>query len=244
MHLNSRDGRAYVQSLGAEDDDEETRRFMSNMALSLGFRNSVLLHERCFVGVEGPTEYAALPMLFKLAFGYPIQSAGIALWNCQGNDGALAFAKFLKEHKRTVLFLVDADTMRDKQKKFNIARLSKQGFTEADCLFLGDPHELEDVFTDRQWVDTMNANWPRDDTQQWTTDDVEALRSGGKFSKALHSLVRQHSSSAPDGKEDMVGKLAQRLREPSDVPAALVQTFEDAIEVATKAGLAYWPDGS
>ncbi|MFE1892664.1 ATP-dependent nuclease [Streptomyces microflavus] len=244
VHLNSRNGRAYVQSLGAKDDDEETRRFMSNMALSLGFRNSVLLHERCFVGVEGPTEYAVLPVLFKLAFGYPIQSAGIALWSCKGNDGALAFAKFLKAHKRTVMFLVDADTMRDKQKQFNIARLSKQGFTEADCLFLGDPHELEDVFTDMQWVDTMNACWPRDDTQQWTVHDVETLRSEGKFSKALHSMVRLHSSSSPDSKEDMVGKLAERLREPSDVPAALVKTFDDAIKVASKAGLAYWPDES
>ncbi|WP_381556086.1 ATP-dependent endonuclease [Streptomyces eurythermus] len=243
VHLNSRNGRAYVQSLGANDDDEETRRFLSNMALSLGFRNSVLLHERCFVGVEGPTEYAALPILFKLAFGYPIQSTGIALWDCGGNDGALSFAKFLKAHKRTVVFLVDADTMRDKQKKFNIDRLNKQGFTEADCLFLGDPNELEDVFSDDQWADTMNAVWPRDDARQWTTEDIGALRLGGKFSKSLHSLLRQSSTSAPDKKEEMVVELARRLRKPSDVPRALVKSFEDAIKVARAAGLAYWPEG-
>ncbi|CAL9669854.1 hypothetical protein SUDANB145_07356 (plasmid) [Streptomyces sp. enrichment culture] len=244
VHLNSRNGRAYVQSLGAEDDDEETRRFLSNMALSLGFRNSVLLHERCFVGVEGPTEYAALPILFKLAFGYPIQSTGIALWDCGGNDGALSFAKFLKAHKRTVVFLVDADTMRDKQKQFNIDRLNKQGFTEADCLFLGDPNELEDVFSDDQWANTMNAIWPRDDAQQWTAQDVGALRLGDKFSKSLHSLLRQSSRSAPSKKEEMVVELARRLRKPSDVPRALVKSFEDAIKVAREAGLAYWPEGS
>ncbi|MFF9457279.1 ATP-dependent nuclease [Streptomyces flaveolus] len=244
VHLNSRNGRAYVQSLGAEDDDEETRRFLSNMALSLGFRNSVLLHERCFVGVEGPTEYAALPILFKLAFGYPIQSTGIALWDCRGNDGALSFAKFLKAHKRTVVFLVDADTMRDKQKQFNIDRLNKQGFTEADCLFLGDPNELEDVFSDDQWANTMNAIWPRDDAQQWTAQDVGALRLGDKFSKSLHSLLRQSSRSAPSKKEEMVVELARRLRKPSDVPRALVKSFEDAIKVAREAGLAYWPEGS
>lgn len=243
VHLNSRDGRAYVQSLGAKDDDEETRRFLSNMAVSLGFRNSVLLHERCFVGVEGPTEYAALPILFKLAFGYPIQSAGIALWDCKGNDGALSFAKFLKKHKRTVVFLVDADTMRDKQKSFNIDRLGKQGFTEADCLFIGDPNELEDVFSDRQWADTMNAAWPRDDAQQWTTQDISSLRISGKFSKSLHGMLRQHSSNAPGSKEDMVVELTHRLRKPSDVPAALVKSFEDAIKVAREAGLSYWPEG-
>jgi putative ATP-dependent endonuclease of OLD family len=244
VHLNSRDGQAYVQSLGAEDNDEETRRFLSNMAVSLGFRNSVLLHERCFVGVEGPTEYAALPVLFKLAFGYPIQSAGIALWDCGGNDGALNFAKFLKKHKRTVVFLVDADTMRDKDKSFNIDRLSKKGFTEADCLFLGDPNELEDLFSDNQWADTMNTAWPRDDERQWTTGDVSGLRVSEKFSKALHSMLHQFSSSAPRGKDDMVIELAHRLREPSDVPPALVKSFEDAIKVARKAGLAYWPEDS
>ncbi|MFJ2825857.1 ATP-dependent nuclease [Streptomyces toxytricini] len=243
VHLSSRDGRAYVQSLGAEDDDEETRRFMSNMALSLGFRNSVLLHERCFVGVEGPTEYAALPILFKRAFGYPMQSAGIALWNCQGNDGALSFAKFLKEHKRTVVFLVDADTIRDKQKQFNITHLNKQGFTEADCLFLGDPNELEDVFGDNQWADTMNALWPRKDAEQWTAQDVAALRLEGKFSKSLHSTLRQFSEDAPSKKENMVIELARRLRQPDDVPPALVRVFQDAIKMARNAGLTYWPEG-
>ncbi|NUV54923.1 AAA family ATPase [Streptomyces coelicolor] len=242
VHLNSRDGRAYVQSLGAEDDDEDTRRFMSNMALSLGFRNSVLLHERCFVGVEGPTEYAALPILFKLAFGYPIQSAGIALWDCKGNDGALSFAKFLKKHKRTVVFLVDADTMRDKQKQFNIERLKKQGFTEADCLFLGDPNELEDLFSDEQWADTMNAVWPRKDERQWAAQDVGNLRQAGKFSKSLHGLLRQHSTTSPNGKEDMVVELTRRLRTAADVPRPLVKSFEDAIKAAREAGLAYWPE--
>ncbi|WP_424215024.1 ATP-dependent nuclease [Streptomyces sp. BI20] len=243
VHLHSRNGRAYVQSLGADGTDEETRRFMSNMALSLGFRNSVLLHERCFVGVEGPTEYAALPILFKRAFGYPMQSAGVALWNCQGNDGALSFAKFLKEHRRTVVFLVDADTMRDKQKQFNISVLNKQGFTEADCLFLGDPNELEDIFGDDQWADTMNALWPRKDARQWAAQDVTALRSGGKFSKALHNMLREHSEGAPNKKEQLVIELASRLREPSDVPTALVQVFQDMIKVAREVGLSYWPDG-
>ncbi|MFJ2833512.1 ATP-dependent nuclease [Streptomyces sp. NPDC087263] len=242
VHLNSRDGRAYVQSLGAEDSDEDTRRFMSNMAVSLGFRNSVLLHERCFVGVEGPTEYAALPALFKLAFGYPIQSAGIALWDCGGNDGALNFAKFLKKHKRTVMFLVDGDSIRDKEKEFSLNRLEKYGFTEKDCLFLGDPNELEDVFSDDQWADTMNAEWPRKDEQQWTPKDVADLRRTGKFSKSLHSLLYQHSEQAPRKKESMVVELAQRLRQPSDVPPALVKSFNDAIKVASEAGLRHWSE--
>lgn len=242
VHLNSRDGRAYIQSLGGSDTDAETRRFLSNMATSLGFRNSVLLHEKCFIAVEGATEYAALPALFKLAFGYPIQSAGIALWACGGNDGALNFAKFLKEHHRTVKFLVDSDSLRDKNKEFNLDRLKRQGFTEGDCLFIGAPNELEDVFGNDQWADAMNALWPRDDEQQWKPEEVQALRAEGKFSKRLHGLVHQQSSQAPRSKEDMVVALTNRLRRQSDVPAPLVEVFEAAMKIASNAGQSYWPE--
>ncbi|WP_328299188.1 AAA family ATPase [Streptomyces sp. NBC_00435] len=243
VHLNSRDGRAHVQSLGGDDNDAETRRFLSNMATSLGFRNSVLLHEKCFIGVEGATEYAALPALFKLAFGYPIQSAGIALWSCGGNDGALNFAKFLKEHHRTVKFMVDADSLRDKNKEFNLDRLRRQGFAESDCLFIGTPNELEDVFGNVQWADTMNAMWPRDDELQWSPAEVEELRAEGKFSKNLHTLIRQHSSHVPRSKEDMVVALTHMLRGPSDVPASLISIFETAMKIASNAGQGYWPEG-
>jgi len=243
VHLNSLDGRAYVQSLGSGDSDGKTRRFLSNMAASLGFRNSVLLHEKCFVAVEGATEYAAIPILFKLAFGYPIQSAGIALWACGGNDGALNFARFLKDHKRTVVFMIDADTKRDKQKEFSYERLTRHGFTDEDCLFIGAPNELEDVFSDGQWVDAMNEYWPRDDEKQWLASDVQALRVEGKFSKKLHGVVYENSSQAPRSKEDMVVALAQRLREPADIPASLVEVFQSAIKSAGEAGPHYWADG-
>ncbi|MEU0992139.1 hypothetical protein [Streptomyces sp. NPDC005953] len=102
---------------------------------------------------------------------------------------------------------------------------------------------MEDVFGDDQWADTMNALWPRKDAQQWTAQDVTALRLDGKFSKSLHSMLRQFSEDAPSKKENMVIELARRLRQPSDVPPALVKVFQDAIKVARDAGLAYWPEG-
>ena len=243
VHLNSRHGRAYVQSLGNSDSDAQTRRFLSNMAAALGFRNSVLLHEKCFVGVEGATDYAAMPILFKLAFGYPIQSAGIALWACGGNDGALNFAKFLRAHRRTVAFMVDADSQRDKQKEFNYERLSRHGFTANDCMFIGDPNELEDVFSNEQWAATMNEEWPRDDTKPWSATDVQALRLEGKFSKRLHTLVYENSIQAPRSKDEMVVALSQRLRTAADVPESLVNVFRSAIERASEAGPLDWPEG-
>ncbi|WP_030855160.1 hypothetical protein [Streptomyces sp. NRRL S-475] len=61
----------------------------------MGLRNSVLLHERCFLAVEGPTEQQCVPLLFRLSQGLPLQAAGIALWACDNNEGALHLAGYL-----------------------------------------------------------------------------------------------------------------------------------------------------
>ncbi|MER5638725.1 AAA family ATPase [Kitasatospora sp. NPDC002227] len=242
VHLDAKSGRAEVQLLGADEPDEGVRRFMSNMATSLGFRNSVLLHEKCFVGVEGVSEYSALPILFKLSRGYPIQSSGIALWSCGGNDGSLHFARFLKEHKRTVAFIVDSDSRRDKEKFFNETRLSRYGFSPDHCIFLGNPHELEDVFSSEQWARVANEVWPRRDERPWTAEEIENLRPEGKFSKSLHGLIYMNSDSAPRGKDDMVMELAQRLREPAEIPEALVSVFDKIELIAQGAGQDIWLD--
>lgn len=117
------------------------------------------------------------------------------------------------------MFLVDGDSIRDKEKEFSLNRLEKYGFTEKDCLFLGDPNELEDVFSDDQWADTMNAEWPRKDEQQWTPADVADLRRTGKFSKSLHTLLFQHSQQAPRKKESMVVELTHAAARPLRRPA-------------------------
>ena len=48
----------------------------------------MLLHERCFLGVEGDTEMRYVPVLFQLVTGKPLQSAGIDLINGQNDEGA------------------------------------------------------------------------------------------------------------------------------------------------------------
>ncbi|MER5842749.1 AAA family ATPase [Streptomyces prasinus] len=245
VHLGSSDGQAEIQSLTAQGTDKEVRRFMSNMAASLGFRNSVLLHEKCFIGVEGPTEYAAFPRLFRIAMGYPIQSAGIALWSCGGNDGSLKFAKFLKEHKRTVAFIVDRDSKRDKRKFFNDDRLSINGFKPAECIYLGNPNEFEDIFSGELWARVANDKWPHKEAAQgrvWMAQEIDALRREPKFSHSLHALFRNGSEDAPPKKEQLVGFLMEYIEKPSDVPEALHSVFKKAISIAEDAGPHPWDE--
>jgi len=76
VHIRHEDLRTVVDSLA---DDSEIGSHLGAIAASVGLRNTVLLHERLFVGVEGDSEARALPVLFKLATGRQLESCGIAI---------------------------------------------------------------------------------------------------------------------------------------------------------------------
>ncbi|MQA16763.1 MAG: hypothetical protein GEV09_22300 [Pseudonocardiaceae bacterium] len=100
VHLTLTDGVTRVSRLAPESGYDETDVFLRDMAAAVGLRNSVLIHERLFVGVEGATEQEAFPALFRLHTGRTLQSAGIALWACGNDIGALRFATFLAKNGR------------------------------------------------------------------------------------------------------------------------------------------------
>lgn len=61
----------------------------------MGLKNSILLHERCFLVVEGDTEMNALPGLFYKLYGMQLQAAGICLVNGEGDTGVRTVARHL-----------------------------------------------------------------------------------------------------------------------------------------------------
>jgi putative ATP-dependent endonuclease of the OLD family len=211
----------------------EVDRYLAGVSSAMGLRNSVLLHERCFLGVEGDTEMQCLPVLFQLATGKPLQSAGIALINGRNNEGALRVAEYLHQSGRRVALLVDADssTKPSSRKVFHPDKLKAAGFTTAQMLFIGT-EEIEDAFSDGQWADTANALWPRNDGRSWLPDDFVALRGEAKFSKALDHMVRCVSDSAPMSKQQLLLGLATRLRTPAEVPSEIHQKFQQLIAFA------------
>ncbi len=99
VHLRLCNDRTRVERL-LHDDDSEIRRYLGQVASAMGLRNSVLLHERCFVGVEGDTEALALPVLFRLVTGMSLPSAGIALLSAGNNESALLVTRFLRAPNR------------------------------------------------------------------------------------------------------------------------------------------------
>ncbi|WIA97018.1 ATP-dependent endonuclease [Curtobacterium sp. MCBA15_004] len=203
------------------------------IAASVGLRNTVLLHERLFVGVEGDSEARALPVLFRLAMGRHLESCGIAIWPCDNNEGAVKFAKFLVRHNRNVMFVVDADSRTNAKHVFSDEKLKKEGLNPAKhSHYIGDKNEIEDVFSNEQWAAAANVLWPRDGEQEpsdvWGAEDFAAHR-GKKFSSDVLAMLKFGSSSAPSGKPEALRDLALSLREPSEVPDQLVAAFEEML---------------
>ncbi|MFF1475056.1 ATP-dependent nuclease [Streptomyces mirabilis] len=235
VHLKLSDnGRTVVERL-QDDTHNGIDVHLGQIAAAVGLRNSVLLHERCFLAVEGPTEQESVPLLFRLSQGLSLQAAGIALWACGNNEGALHLAGYLVKHHRTVMLMVDADSRSNKH--FKTEKLIRAGLDLAKQVsYVGEAdglNELEELFTDGQWAAAANAHWPREPGNPWTADDFTAHR-GGKFSSLILAMIKQQAQeNSPNGKTDMVYGLVTTLTTAEDVPHQLQEIFTEVQALAS-----------
>ncbi|MFH8472488.1 ATP-dependent nuclease [Streptomyces sp. NPDC018000] len=234
VHLRLEDGRTLMERLGADTHDEIDGH-LGRIAAAVGLRNSVLLHERCFLAVEGETEQRVIPTLFRLSEELPLQSAGIALWACFNNEGALHLAHYLVVHGRSVMLMVDADSRALPKGLFKEARLQQFFGSAVDDVvrFVGEPdafNELEELFTDGLWAAAANELWPKD--EPWTASDFAVQRPGKKFSKEVLNMLREGSPNGPSGKPDMMFGLVSTLTSPDQVPAQLREIFGELRKLA------------
>jgi Overcoming lysogenization defect protein-like, TOPRIM domain len=230
-------GRTVAERL-ADESHDGVDRYLSQLSTAMGLRTSVLLHERCFLAVEGQTEEQTFPLLFRLAMGKPMQSAGIALISGNGNDGALKVTEFLIKHNRNVVFIVDADSATNTgcSKQFNLEKLRSNGVEDRQVHFIGAPNELEELYSDNQWSETANATWPRQDGHPWTAGDIATLRGDGKFSDKLKKLIWMNARKGPASKQEMNMKLVLRLCTPDEVPQQLREKFQAVARLAAGSG--------
>ncbi|MFD9721168.1 ATP-dependent endonuclease [Streptomyces sp. NPDC059076] len=235
VHLSlSPSGRTVIERL-ADDQHEGIDFHLGQIAASLGLRNSVLLHERCFLAVEGDTEQQNLPLLFRLSQSMSLQAAGIALWGCENNEGALHLARYLVKHQRTVMLMVDADSRTNKL--FKDERLRRFGLNPATHVsYVGEAegyNELEELFSDKQWANAANTRWPRSAPLTWNTEDFAAHRDSKKFSARILDMIQNQADEySPKGKPAMVYGLVTTLSTPEDVPQQLRDIFAQLQDLA------------
>ncbi len=210
------------------DEDAAIAEYLSDVSSAMGLRNSVLLHEQCFVVVEGATEQQSFPVLFRLVVGLPMQSVGLVLMAADGNEGALKVAGHLKKLGRTVHLVLDADTSaKDSTKKmFRPDMLLKVGINpDADVTYLGRA-ELEDLFPDATWASVANAAWRRVDGEVWLDSHFSAHRDGRKFSSDVLVMLDEASEDGPRTKPAMMNEIVKQLNTASDVPADLADAMK------------------
>lgn len=224
-------GRTTVARL-LTDDHQATDAFLVRVAASLGLRTSVLMHERCFVAVEGPSESQSLPILFLKVKRQPMQSAGLALIAANSNAGAVRLAGHLAGRGRPVQVVVDRDTFENKgaRKLFKETALIENGIDPKSVYYLGD-REYEDMFDDHLWAGLANDTWPRSDGRPWEEADFSALRGSGKFSADLCGLIGKESCLAPGDKPAYVTAMAEWISV-SDVPEGIHELFKHLVELA------------
>ncbi|MFJ3439424.1 ATP-dependent nuclease [Streptomyces cyaneofuscatus] len=235
VHLGLNDhGRTVVERL--EDDCHDGIDFhLGQIAAALGLRNSVLLHERCFLAVEGETEQQCIPLPFRLSQKLSLQSAGIALWACENNEGALHLARYLVQRKRSVMLMIDADSRSNKL--FKDEKLRKAGLDlDKQVAYVGEAlgfNELEELFTDERWATAANLRWPRPAPLTWSAEDFTAHRGTRKFSaRVLDMIKREAAEASPNGKPAMLNGLVTTLTAPEDVPQQLREVFGQLQELA------------
>jgi putative ATP-dependent endonuclease of OLD family len=230
VHLSLKEGRTSIERLGADEHDEIDKH-LQKIAAALGLRNSVLLHERFFLAVEGGSELLAFPLLFRISEGISLQAAGIALWSGANNEGALRFAQYLREHGRSVMVAVDADSKKD-NKLFREQSLRGYFGPDADEVvrFIGEPdghNEFEELFSDELWARLANQRWSRE--IQWAPEDFAACRGPNhKFSGEVLTMLREGSDNGPRRKQDIMYEMAMSLKGLDEVPEQLREIFRDA----------------
>ncbi|MEU6122439.1 hypothetical protein [Streptomyces sp. NPDC047123] len=193
--------------------------------------------------MEGETEQRAFPLLFRLCEGLSLQAAGIALWACFNNEGALHLARYLVKQGRTIMLVVDADSRNVRKGIFKAPKLTEYFGSHASryVKFLGEPeddapqeekfNELEELFRDDVWACVANKIWAKTDGI-WEPADFAALRGQGKFSGAVQEMLQAQSASGPGGKPEMMYELAMALDDKNDVPEQLRDVFKRLRELA------------
>lgn len=229
VNLTLRNGRTVMERLGT-DDHQSIDDYLRQIADTLGLRNSVLLHERYFLAVEGESEQRAFPLLFKLSEGMSLQSAGIALWACYNNEGALHLARYLHNHGRSVMIAIDADSRTAGKGMFKDERLRQIFGKETNDIvkMIGEPddvREFEELFSDDLWAEVANKEWPRNESP-WTASRFEAFR-GQKFSTKVQRMLQDESDQGPESKPEMMFTLACYLTDPKQVPEQLRGIFDE-----------------
>jgi hypothetical protein len=221
--------RSQVETFTGRGHADELQ-FISAVLEGLGLRTSTLLDERCFLVIEGDTEWAALPQMFRLITGQSLVTAGITLFNTHGYGSVRRIVDTLAgEWQREVILLADSDARNEHE-----AWVAGLGLRDGDGAYYIGGREFEDAFPDEVWLRALETNFQPADGQPWTLAEIAVLRTtAGKYSTHLCGLVKRRCCNNAIGKPDLGFALATICTE-DDIPPPLRACLERSRETAQR----------
>lgn len=181
------------------DDDSDIKEFLNKVSEISGIKNSSIFFERCFLIVEGPTEYNTLPILYNTYCNRSLSEDGVVLINIEGNGSWKNFLKLLNRNKsKATLLFLDTDTnLNETKNKVTTNSLNSIGFDQQflnnNVVFIGNK-EFEDAFPNNIICRCLNKYWPKINNDVWTEEEIEQLRSQEKFSESLTKIVADYKA--------------------------------------------------
>lgn len=211
--------------------DGEEATFIDDLVSGLGMRNSVLLSEKCFVVVEGPTEERALPILFKKMTGETLPGAGITLVNTDGVGSVRRLVEVLiRQLNRSVVVLVDGDA-RHSPGRINDAWLSEMQLTEGTSGFFVGAKEFEDAFEDEVWLRVAKEWFQIDDGSSWQLSDFSYARADEHgMGQALENLFSRRLRSRVS--KPQIGEALARTVTDDEIPEVIRKAVTAALDIS------------
>ncbi len=219
------------------NNDPEIENFLKEIAAELGITNSIMFYERCFVVVEGPTEYNALPIFYKKLHQRSLIEDGIRLINVDSNSGVNAFLKLFGLNRRDLLIVfIDRDSENRNDVKLTAPFLREIGF-DGDFIdqrlrYIGTL-EFEDAFSNEIIAEALNRYWKKNDGEDWIPDDIQVIRNSKKFSEDIRRIVWEQTG--PEGNKWTKPEFGKSLAEVCPVegiPNEISSVFTLARQIA------------
>ncbi len=173
------------------DGDAEIQKFLTQVSIVGGIKNSSIFYEKCFLIVEGDSEEASMGKIYKAWFNRTLSEDGVVLINLQSNGAWFNFLKLLRSNrKNSTVMLLDNDTQNaNSEASVTVAKLSEIGFNAdflRDHVFFAGVQEFEDLYPDHRIREAFNLLYPKPTVRKWTLRDIQALRiSYPKISKGF-----------------------------------------------------------
>jgi putative ATP-dependent endonuclease of OLD family len=235
-------GRRSVDRISAPGGEAQVR-LLNEIGRAIGLSNSALLYERAFLVFEGPSEQAALPLLYRTLFSRTVAEDGIVLVNLDGCGGWKSVLDVLFRNRMQLVHLVLDEDCRggDAGDRISVHDLEELGcrpdFLEQQITFVGHK-EFEDSFPDHLIVRALQAELPREDGRHWQETDLQPARKGDKFSHELTRIavagcVREKKNIARK-KPEIAAAIARHCAG-DEIPAVIVRALTS---IRQRAGLA------